>query len=164
MSTALDEALELEAAARPPKPPAELKVTSAASWQRDEPEPHTLPSGNVAILQRPQLLELLKAGKIPNTLLSAAIAMSQGRTGGEDMGEVLELLDLLVAAAFIEPRVSLEETPLAGELAITDLSDADRNYVLIWAQRGVEGLRRFRLDGAGPLGGGDGGDVRDEAE
>jgi hypothetical protein len=170
VSTALDIELEEAAAARadeareatPPAP------TTAAGWKRDLPEPHTLPSGNVATLQRPKLMELLKTGKIPNTLLGAAIAMAQGKRGDEDVDDVLALLDMLVAAAFVEPKVWVavgdDDVCPPDELPISDLSDSDRNYVLVWAQRGAEGLRRFRLDGASPDGGGDGGDVRDAAE
>lgn len=142
-----------------PKP----RATSASAWRRDEVELHTLPSGNTASLQRPQMTELMKSGKIPNTLIGAAVDMANGRATS-DYDEVIELLDFLIAAAFVEPRISLAAEPAEGELPISALSDADRNYVLIWAQQGVAGLQRFRLDGSGAAGGGDGGDVRDEAE
>jgi hypothetical protein len=178
MSTALDHELEeaerrksSAAVPRHPRPLVEpeaapIEATPASSWKRDEPELHNLPSGNAAMLMRPRTAEMIKRGEIPNPILGIAIAAASGSALPEDVDyvEVQKFTDFMVASAFVEPRVSLEEDPPEGELPISALSDADRNYVLIWAQRGVAGLARFRLDGAGPASGGDGGDVRDEAE
>lgn len=174
MSTAFD--YELEEAQRQTSPsvapqgprqrgeaPPAPKPTGAREWKRDAPETHTLPSGNVAVLLRPSMSELIRHGKIPNPLIEAALALTQG-SRPDDIGEVMELLDFLIAASFVEPRISLEEECEPDEIPVAALSDADRNYVLIWAQRGVAGLRSFRLDAESPHGGGDGGDVRDASE
>lgn len=145
---------------------AAARPTSATSWKRDEAELHTLPGGNVALLLRPNTTEMMKRGEIPNPLIGVAIAAATGRGLSEDAdyAEVARFMDFMVAAAFVEPRISIEDEVAEGELHISALSDAERNYVLIWVQRGVAGLASFRQDGAGPVGGGDGGDVRDEAE
>jgi hypothetical protein len=81
-----------------------------------------------------------------------------------DYKEAAEFLAFTVASCFVEPRVSLEDSPEDGELPISALSDKDRTYVLAWQQRGVAGLATFRQDGSGAEAGGDGGNVRDEAE
>ncbi len=149
-----------ELAAAPPA------ATSAASWKRDEPELHTLPSGNVALLQKPNTTEMMKRGEIPNPLIGVAVAAAtgQGLAADADYAEVAKFMDFMVAAAFVEPLISIEDEPGEGELHISALSDSDRNYVLIWVQRGVAGLRRFRLDATDAPTGGDGGDLRDPAE
>jgi len=83
MSTALDHELEEaerreSSAVRPqgPKPrPAEKPpqaATGASAWKRDEPEMHTLPSGNVAVLQRPGVLAMMRRGEIGGESESAS--------------------------------------------------------------------------------------------
>ena len=174
MSTALDHELEEaerreSSAVRPqgPKPrPAEKPpqaATGASAWKRDEPEMHTLPSGNVAYLERPSIMEQLRKGEIPNPLLSAALEVAQGEPL-TDYQEAAEFLAFMVASAFVEPKVTLEDSPANGELPIKKISDEDRRYVLAWVQRGVAGLASFRDDPAGTANSSDGGGVRDEAE
>lgn len=137
--------------------------TTAASWPVDEAELHTLPSGGVALLRRPSIMEQLRRGEIPNPLLEAALEVAQG-SPLTDYQEAAEFLAFSVASAFQEPKVSLEDEPDDGELPLSAISDADRQYVLIWIQQGVAGLATFRQDGASTATGSDGGGVRDEAE
>ena len=171
MSSALDHELEQEAqrmssvrrqGPRPredePKAP-----TSASEWRRDEPELHTLPSGNTALLTRPRTLDMIRKGEIPNPLLEVAIdAASGGRPA--DPAAAIDFLDFMVSRAFLEPKVALDDEAGPGELSVEDLSDADKNYVLIWVQRGVAGLASFRSLGESPAPGSDGRGLRDEAE
>lgn len=125
------------------------------------PELVELPSGNVARLLRPQLSVMLKRGQIPNPLLPAAVASMDG--GVEDAKAALELVDFLVAAAFVEPKVTVDQDAGEGELSVDALSEADKAFVVKWTQRGVAALATFREERAGTGGGDDGGAVLDEA-
>lgn len=137
--------------------------TTVDAWPVDEAELHTLPSGGVALLRRPSVMEQLRRGEIPNPLLQAALEVAQGEPL-QDYREAAEFLAFSVASAFVEPKVSLDDEPENGELPLSKLSDEDRRYVLVWIQQGVAGLATFREDGAGADGRSDGGGVRDEAE
>ena len=141
------------------------RSTEASSWKRsNQPELHELPdSGNVALLRRPSVLEMLRKGEIPNPLLDAALQAAQGEPLS-DYGEAAEFLSVMVASAFVEPRCLLDGEPGDGEIALEWLADKDRQYVLAWVQEGLAGLAPFRQDGAGARDGGDGEDVRDAAE
>lgn len=170
MSTALDHELEQEAARQSvvarQGPKQRETATSASEWKRDEAELHRLPSGNQALLKRPALLAMAQKGEIPNPLLGAAV---NAATGGEvpDLEKAAALVDFMIAAAFVEPRVEIPDDGgdvSSGALSIADLSDMDKNYVLVWIQRGVAGLASFRALGEGTDDGGDGSGVRDEAE
>jgi hypothetical protein len=141
----------------------DARATSAREWKREEPELHELPTANIALLQRPQIMEAMRQGKIPNTLLGAALSSSQGG-GVQDFEEAAEFLAYLVASAFVEPQVSVEDEPPEGVLHISAIADLDRKYVLEWVRGEVAALDSFRGDGPGADAGGDGGDVRDEAE
>lgn len=142
-------------------PETDLTPTSAKAWQREEPEPHRLPSGNVAVLVRPQIFTMLRHGQIPNPLMSAALDVIEGNAAA-NIDETLDLCLILVSAAFADPAVTLEGAT-NGALSIDDVSDADKRYVLDWAMRGVVAATPFRDDRPGDEPGRDGGDVQDDA-
>lgn len=136
-------------------------TTRASDWKREQPETVRLPSGNEPTLQRPQLSGMIRRGEIPNPLLQAAGAMDAGQLP-DDMAQAVELTDLLISLAFVEPRIALED-PGPDELPIDWLSDADKGFVAAWIKRDVEAMARFRGESAG-VGRGEGrGAVRDAA-
>jgi hypothetical protein len=160
----------VEVARQGPKPredvAAPLTPTPASSWVRDEPELHTLPSGNTALLTKPRTLAMIRKGEIPNPLLAVAMEAVQGKTP-ENIAEAVDFLEFMVSVAFVEPKVWVPEDDVDAPLdalPIDALTDADKNYVLIWMQRGVAGLASFRDLAAGADDGGDGRGLRDEAE
>jgi hypothetical protein len=148
-----------------PRLEAEAAGTAPSEWKRDNlPQAHTLPSGNIAVLRRPSLMEMLRHGEIPNPLLDVALEVAQGQPL-TDYKQAAEFLSVMVANAFVEPRMTTEDEPIAeGEIAISWLDDNDRQYVMAWVQKGIAGIAPFRKDGAGPRGSGDGEDVRDAPE
>jgi hypothetical protein len=112
-------------------PPA--NATPASAWKRAEPELHTLPSGNVAVLERPSLMNLMSAGEVPKAMVDVAMQAVQGELPDEP-AQLAGFLNLMVSAAFVEPRVVCDGEPAEGELHVSALSDADRNYVLRFLQ------------------------------
>ncbi|MGH8984063.1 MAG: hypothetical protein ACRDY6_09350 [Acidimicrobiia bacterium] len=139
------------------------QATTAADWKRDEPKLETLPSGNQAVLCRPQILTMVKRGDIPNPLAGAALRLADGALDGGDVASHVEVVDLLVAASFVEPTVSVEE-PTNGELWVQDIDDYDKAYVLGRALGRVLELEPFREEPPSGADSSDRGDVRGPAE
>ena len=137
--------------------------TSADAWKRDEPETVELPSGNVAVLQRPRIMSMIKRGEVPNPLLEAAVEMATGAKSS-DFAKTIEMMDVLVASAFLEPRVTLERDDDPATLWVDDLDDEDKQLVMSWIQSPARAAATFREDGSGDGGGADGAEVRDAAE
>ena len=139
------------------------RPTRAPAWRGGEPELHTLPSGNVALLRRPSLMEMMRRGEIPNPLIEAAVEMVD-RRGASDYAQTADIVAFMVASAFVEPAVCYEGETAPYELPVAAISDRDRTYVLGWIHGAVVELAPFREDGAGAADGSHGGSVRVEAE
>jgi hypothetical protein len=138
-----------------------VAATPASEWKVEESELQTLPSGNVVRLKRPQLSGMIRRGEIPNPLLQAAGAMEAGQLP-DDMAQAVELTDLLVSLAFVEPTIALED-PADGDLPIDKLTDADKGFVAAWIKRDVAAMARFRGERPGADRGEGSGAVRDAA-
>jgi hypothetical protein len=137
------------------------EATTADAWKRDEEELVELPSGNTARLKRPQLSVMIRRGEIPNPLLEAAASMAVDVLP-ENLAEAVELTDVLVASAFVEPKIALVDAG-PDELPIEALSDPDKGFVAHWIKDPVAAMSTFRGERAGAGGGEDGGALRDAA-
>lgn len=102
-----------------------------------------------ARLVRPSLLNMVKCGKIPNSLLnSASLLFEKGparmiETGNkEDDDEIMEkmfgIIDVICEASFVEPKYS--DIKQAG----IELTDDQMLFVFNYAQNGVKALESFR--------------------
>lgn len=166
------------------------QATPAAAWT-GLPEVVTLPSGNQARLKRVSVLAMLRNGTVPNPLLRVAIRISGAPVDEPDpepeveeeareprpkvtAQDGLRFMGLLVAQAFVEPRVTCdvdehgEPVRLPGCLHLDDVSDDDQKYVLAFAMgsgaQEIDAAEPFRGEPASADGGGDGRGVRDTAE
>lgn len=98
----------------------------------------------IARLRRPSMMSLAKAGKIPNTLLDSANKMFFGSNGSskkydqDSLKQVLDVIDILCEAAFVEPKYS--DLKRIG----IELSDDQYMFVFNFTQKGVEALHSFR--------------------
>lgn len=96
----------------------------------------------VARLRRPSMMALAKSGKIPNALLSTANSLFI--KGGVDaanesvMQDVLSVVDVLCAAAFVEP--TYEQIQDAG----VELTDEQYMFIFNYTQQGIKALQSFR--------------------
>ena len=101
----------------------------------------------VAELKKPNMLSLMAAGKIPNSLLNIASDMFQkGRTqqvidnaleDSNSMKELFSLLNVLAKATLVKPSYS--ELQNAG----IELNEQQLSAILAFAQGGVTALERF---------------------
>jgi len=111
-----------------------LKPTPPDAWQRPAEELLELPSGNVALLHRPNSFFLSKSGQVPEKVRKAAEAKKAAEAGNEDVSAeniaaVDLIVDFLISKAFINPRVSV----LPGQknaLHIDTISAEDKGFIL----------------------------------
>ena len=100
----------------------------------------------VARIRRPSMLMLAKAGKIPNSLLSAAGELFTKGGSGMDtdnenmLGEMYDIMSVICEAALIQP--SLAEIKSAG----LELSDDQMMAIFNYTQAGVKALESFRKE------------------
>ena len=104
-----------------------------------------LPSGICVRLARPSLPALLRAGKVPSSLIGVALKQSQGAsyTSIKEVTDALEVVDILLVEAFKEPVLVLKDAG-EGQICVSDLSDEDRSYALQYIQTGKQDLTPFR--------------------
>ena len=98
----------------------------------------------VARLKRPSMLALVKAGRIPNSLLQSANTLFISGTMDEKnkgaMSDVMEILDTVCDACFVEP--TYQQIKDAG----IQLTDDQMMFVFSYSQRGVKALDPFRQE------------------
>lgn len=101
----------------------------------------------VAKLSRPSLMNLVKRGKIPNTLLQQANELfSSGISGAFDeknqeaLSQLFDLMDTICEASFVEP--TYQQIKDAGII----LTDEQLMFVYNYSQAGVKALESFRKE------------------
>lgn len=130
-----------------------LVVTSGAEWRRlrEEGQHVTLPSGNVARLRPVSFEELLRAGRIPNPLLSTLrrmmgldrIEQNAPRDLAKETEDMILLMEIVCKSAMLEPRI-VDDPTEDDEIAFFDLTSADRDYVMDWVQNPQSAVKPFR--------------------
>lgn len=128
----------------------ELKVTSISELikykdgQIVELPPFAEGQPFVARLRRPSLMGLVKAGKIPNSLMKQATALfakgNQSLSGmnANTLSDMLDIIDIIVDEAMIEPKYSeLKENGIR-------LGDDQLLAIFTYTQQGVDYLKQFR--------------------
>lgn len=97
-----------------------------------------------ARIKRPSLLALIKGGKIPNELLTAANSLFQsgskafGMLDDKTMSNLFDVMEIICESAFVEP--SYREIKNAG----ISLTDEQIMFIFGYAQNGVRQLKSFR--------------------
>jgi len=108
-----------------------------------------LPSGIVVRLARPSLAAMIKSGKIPDHLVSAAVKQLQGgqTLSAKEVRESIDVMEEVMMLGFVEPKL-VRENPQEGEITFDDLSDDDRGFAYSYIQFGRTnsqgGLKSFR--------------------
>lgn len=100
----------------------------------------------VARLKRPSMLMLTKSGRIPNSLISSANKLFNGKgvdgSPGNTMQDAFEVFETLCEAAFVEPTYA--ELKEAG----VELTDEQFMAVFNYTQAGAKALAPFRREQA----------------
>lgn len=112
--------------------PGKKKVTSAKGWKKNKGEELELPSGNVALVKRPGMLEFIKKGLVPDTLMPTvdeAVRKGKGLPPAQTtellkdptkIAAMEEMTDRVVCAVVVEPHVTFfkytEEQEAEGEI------------------------------------------------
>jgi len=138
-------------------------IATAADWRRSSrarrlahAEPLRLPSGATILAVRPEPLEWILAGRVPQRLLAAALTAHGGESAParelsrEDVLELARFAAQLVEASVIEPAIG--EGP--DEIALDDIPIEDRAFIFEWACRalgGVPSANPARGTGASPV-------------
>lgn len=151
----------------------ELEVTSVSEWRSPTKTGQIieLPSGNRARVKRTMdLMELLKAGKIPNPLNSIVeemIAQGKADLSNEEIGAdaVIQMIDFIddnVVRAMVDPKCErppapkenetadeysarlIEWEPPSGKLSVNDIDLDDRMFIFAFSQGLASDLESFR--------------------
>ena len=114
-------------------------------------------------LRKPNMLTLLRSGKLPNELLNAAVDLFERakKPGGTKFGEMADMVNMM--AIFCE--ASLVE-PTYKELTDNgiELTQEQMIYIFNFAQGGVKALKPFRDESGDSASPDDGGAVADTTE
>lgn len=119
--------------------PTSLEELREANRKTQEGELVTLPSGLVLKIKRPSISKLLRDQKIPQSLVGAAIRMTNGRdtSSASELAENIKLMESILAQAIVEPEGMTQED-------IENLSDEDKGTCFLYIQQGVADLDSFR--------------------
>jgi hypothetical protein len=97
-----------------------------------------LPSGTTILAARPEPLEWIMSGRVPQKLLAAALANGDAPQGETEISRE-EILDLarfathLVRASVVEPAIG--DGP--GEIGLEEIPVKDRAFIFEWACRAL---------------------------
>ena len=98
-------------------------------------------------VKKPNMMQLMTSGKIPNTLLSSAMDMFNGKTGEKmqkaannisDLKDLVGMMNVIAEASLVRP--SYKEIKSLG----IDLTDNQLMGLLMYSQGGVKALENFR--------------------
>ena len=98
-------------------------------------------------VKKPNMMQLIAAGKIPNTLLSSAMELFNGRAGEKmqkaadnagDLKDLVGLMNVIAEASLIKP--SYKEIKKIG----IELTDNQLMGLLMYSQGGIKALENFR--------------------
>lgn len=98
-------------------------------------------------VKKPNMMQLIAAGKMPNTLLSSAMELFNGRAGEKmqkaadnagDLKDLVGLMNVIAEASLIKP--SYKEIKKIG----IELTDNQLMGLLMYSQGGIKALENFR--------------------
>lgn len=140
-----------------------VEVTPAAEFRkmREEGVPQTLLSGRKVRLRTVTPDRLLRAGRVPDILTPLVTKMLFEQVSNQELNdfispreqakdslEMIDSLNVVCEAALLYPRI-VEKPTQDDEIAIDDLTLADRGWIFKLAFQPAEVLSRFRLESVG---------------
>lgn len=127
-------------------------------WGSKRPKPFVCPSGQTCLLRRLEPERLMEAGLLDrvtrleglaNELVQTAEGQPPSKRGlpsTEDFQKLLEVINLIVPLAVVEPKLYAEDDSEApeGAIYVTDVDLEDRMAIMEEALKGLRALDRFR--------------------
>lgn len=114
----------------------ELIVSKASDWKQGEVV--QLPSGKVARLKKPDVINLILAnGRIPDVFMPILFGKDarQGQSADieltpELLQDMLPMMNTIIQVCFVEPRIV--DNPDENTLGVNDVAWADKLWVFQW--------------------------------
>ena len=103
-------------------------------------------------VKKPNMMQLITSGKIPNTLLSSAMDMFNGKAGekmvkasnnANDLKDLVGMMNIIAEVSLVRP--TYKEIKALG----IDLTDNQLMGLLMYSQGGIKALESFRNEQAG---------------
>jgi hypothetical protein len=163
------------------------KRSTTKTWKRSKGEDLELPSGNIALVKRPGMLEFIKKGIVPDTLMPTvdeAVRKGKGLPPNQatdllkdpaKLAAMEEMTDRVLCAVVVDPAVTFHKRQVEGnEDEWEDIPEEDRDenllysdevdledkmFIFQYAVGGTRDLERFREESGLSMGG-----VRPEQE
>lgn len=117
-------------------------VTPYEDWI-PQTEEVTLPSGKVALLRRPELVDIIIGDDIPDVLTNMVMDAVNRKTSqsleefeltAENMPELLKMFNVIAVACFVDPKVvDGVNAPPPGAILAKWIPFKDRAHVFGWA-------------------------------
>jgi len=120
-------------------------TTSAGEWKHSHEM--KLPSGNVIILKRIALIDLIAQGRIPDNLSALAVELStKDRVvlTGDKLKDYEDAVNVLVKASAVKPQVA--DIADDDHLAVRSIDWVDRVQIYYWCNGVTTLLRPFRSE------------------
>lgn len=129
----------------PNTPASNANQFRALKQERNAPKLLELPSGLFVKVVRPSVSALLRQGKIPASLISAASLQQRGvaNLDRKTMEESMKMIDLIVCESVVDPVIVLENAN-DNQVNVGDLVDDDKNFIWNYVQTGVTAVEKFR--------------------
>lgn len=98
-------------------------------------------------VKKPNMMQLIASGKIPNTLLNSAMDMFNGKAGEKmtkasknstDLSDLVGMMNVIAEASLVRP--TYKEIKSLG----VDLTDNQLMGLLMYSQGGLKSLENFR--------------------
>ena len=123
---------------------------------RNRTEEHALPSGATVLLRKPDITALIMesdTGDVPEAFTQQVLDSlnpKPGRKNGRkehdfewrpeasDLPVISRFMTLIIRAAFVSPRIVDNPDYEADQIAMSDLTQADKQWVFGWAMPGME--------------------------
>lgn len=137
-----------------------LQPTAGSVWRnpREEGVVVLLPSGNAARLRPVGFDLIVRLGRLPEGLVSVAIDAINGGEGKfeapktrKDVETYVDFYNAICECSFIQPRI-VTEPKGEDEIALEDLSWADKKYVSQFLNLPAAHLAVFRQEQTGDVG------------
>ncbi len=111
--------------------------SKASEFREKHAEPLRLPSGVTILAAKPEPLDWILAGRLPQRLLAGVLASDgeprASEISREDILDLARFATQLVRASVVEPRIG--EGP--GEISLDDIPVEDRAFIFEWACRSL---------------------------